>query len=160
MCNYILLCHGGLNQDRSFHLEDRQTVIYRGNFGSLLSGAAARRLVATLTSDPTVTDAQLRIEIPNYVSSEEAEGPGDFRPDINLSGDDKLMCFVMDMSTGRWLKLNSAWRSRLSALVEDLGEEFTLNLLCCTLLPESGVDAPHPDPNLQVPNWDMLRKVN
>lgn len=156
MPDYILLCHGGLNEDSAFELAGDQTVLYRGNFGSLLTGDAARRLVQTLRQDATVTDDQIKREIPNYQGTEEVGGPGTFRPDITLQGDDNLMCFIMNMATGKWLPLGTAWRTRLRDLVGQLGGAFTLNLLCCTLLPDSDVDAPHPSPELKVKDWSMF----
>lgn len=158
MSNYLLLCHGGLNEFGSFDLQNEmQTVIYRGNYGSVLGGSAARQLVQILLDDPESTDPQIRRAIPNYTDSQVLVGKQSFRPDVRLSGDDRLLCFIMNLGTRKWLLLPGAWGTTLNHFVAQQGRDaFCLNLLCCTLLEGSNVEAPQPDPTLRVRDWESV----
>lgn len=136
MSNLILVCHGGLDEFRSFELKKGQVVHYRGNFGAPINESSARRIVTTLLQDPTTTDQQFAMELKNYQPSEPLTN-GTFRPDINFSGSEKPKCFVMNMTTKHRFDLGSGWMSRLSDLVRQLPQNFYLNLICCTDL---GID--------------------
>ena len=155
--NLLLLSHGGIRQFGSFDLGRDQSVQYRGNFGSNLGYSAAREIVHALMDDPTITDERLaRGFRDKYCPQDALEGPGSFAPDFNLSGDDRLPCFIMNLSTRQWSRLGSGWRSRLSVLCGRFGDRaFWLNLLCCANIEEVNVDPLVP--RLRVKDWeDML----
>lgn len=151
--NALLLCHGGLKEFSSFELKDKQTVQYRGNFGTVLTSSVAKALVQALLSDPLATDAHIAAQIKDYQPHDPLNGPASFAPDINLAGDDKLLCFFMNMATRKWIQLGSGWKSSLSAVCTSAGAPLWLNLLCCTqldgaTLAQAGVDA-----KLAVKDW-------
>ncbi len=146
--NLILLCHGALKEFSSFELANRQTVQYRGNYGTPLSAQAAAAVIKALKSDPYMTDKQLASSLKGYIPTAPLEGKGGFSPDVSLAGDDNLPCFIMNMANGRWWPLPGTWRSTLGRVVSDLGSPLWLNLLCCTPLkgsdlPEVGVQSDH-----------------
>ncbi len=158
MTDILILCHGNQREFGVFDLKKDQAVLYRGNFGALLGVGAAKRLVTTLLQDPLIGDKELAKEIPNYKGAACA-GPGTFKPDIELSGDDNLLCFIMNLHDGRWWRLGSGFKSKLSEIIAGLGDgPFTVNLLCCTLSKDSGAEAPTVDKALQVKDWPALFK--
>jgi len=63
--------------------------------------------------DWTVTEQQLAREIENYQQQPRIVGPGNFGPNIQLQGDDKLPCFPMNVDTGEWSRLKAGWRTSL-----------------------------------------------
>ncbi|HEX8151792.1 MAG TPA: hypothetical protein VF698_01645 [Thermoanaerobaculia bacterium] len=152
MSNLILVCHGGLNEFRSFELKKGQVVHYRGNFGAPINESSAARIVKTLLQDPMTTDKQFATELKNYQPSEPLTN-GTFRPDIDFGGSEKPKCFVMNMTTRRRLDLGKGWTSRLSDLVRQLPQNFYLNLICCTDL---GIDAAYSTVNnaVAVKSWN------
>ena len=76
---------------------------------------------------------------------------------MGLSGDDQLLCFLMNMNTRRWIRLGSNWSTRFSALVGSLnGAACWLNLLCCTLQPKADVPRGIVDPDLRIDDWALL----
>lgn len=154
--NLLLLCHGGIREFGSFALKRDQSVQYRGNFGSNLGYQAAREIVTALMDDPTITDERLARGFGNkYYPQPPLDGPGGFAPDFNLGGDDRLPCFVMNLSTRKWTRLGGAWKSRLSVMIEQLGDQaFWLNLLCCANIDD--VNVPPLDVRLQQKNWEAL----
>ncbi len=154
--NLLLLCHGGRREFGSFELGRDQSVQYRGNFGSNLSYQAAREIVTAIMDDPTVSDERLaRGFRTKYDPQPALEGPGGFAPDFNLAGDDRLPCFMMNLSTRKWARLGATWRSRLSVMCGQLGDQaFWLNLLCCANIDE--VNVPPLDPHLRKIKWEDL----
>ncbi len=145
MSNYVLVCHGGIREFSSFSLEDDQEVQYRGNFGAPLGYGTALAIWNAIKSDPTVSDEQLARGIANYHPQDVLQGPGRFSPDLDLSGDDNLFLFIININTGRYARLDGNWHVRLSALVGLLGASgraFWLNLLCCTQIANSGITPP------------------
>lgn len=154
--NLLLLCHGGRREFSAFDLGRNQSVQYRGNYGSNLSYQAAREIVHTIMDDPTISDERLaRGFRTKYYPQEALEGPGGFAPDFNLSGDDRLPCFIMNLSTRKWSRLGGGWRSRLSTVCGDLGDQaFWLNLLCCANIDEVNVEPLNP--RLRLKNWEDL----
>ena len=154
--NLVLLCHGRPLEDSNFDVGDGQTLQYRGNYGSPLSGSAARTIVQALLQDPTVGDEQLRTAIPNYDPLEALVGPRTSGPDIALAGDDALPCFFLNLTTRALLWLPSGWHARLGGLLRDLGSPLWLNLLCCTEVPGAGVVEPTVDRLVQVNSWAQV----
>ena len=154
--NLLLLCHGGIREFGSFKLGRNQTVQYRGNFGGNLSYQAAREIVHALMDDPTISDDRLaRGFRTKYYPQEPLDGPGGFAPDFNLSGDDDLPCFIMNLSTGKWARLGGNWRNRLSHVCGQLeGEAFWLNLLCCANIED--VNVKPLNPRLRLKKWEDL----
>ncbi len=145
MSNYVLICHGGIREHSSFSLLDRQEVQYRGNFGAPLGYKTALAIWNAIKADPTVSDHELARGIANYHPQDVLRGPGTFAPDLDLSGDDAINLFIINLNTRRYIGLGSAWETRLSSLVRHLGRgggSFWLNLLCCTQMPEAGISPP------------------
>lgn len=156
--NIILLCHGGLKEFSSFDLAEGQTVQYRGNYGTPLSASVAPAIVKALISDPYMSDQHLAANLQGYKPLDPLEGPNTFAPDIKLQGADDLLCFIMNMSTGKWLPLNSQWSSTLSNVISKLGSKFWLNLLCCTNLPSANVQSTVVKSDLRVSSWAEVLK--
>jgi hypothetical protein len=156
--NLLLLCHGRRSDFGSFELGAGQCVQYRGNFGTPLSSSNARALVKALIENPTVLDREIATQISNYQPQDPLEGPGGFRPDISLSGDDNLLCFLMNMNTRRWVQLGSGWSSSLNQVAQDFSPPLWLNLLSCTTLGDGDVQRAYVKPELAVKSWkDVLR---
>lgn len=141
MSNIILLCHGQQREFAGFDLPSGGEVQYRGNFGTPLSVAVARSLVAALLEDPTISDQQIAREIHGYRGEEPLSGPGSFRPDFSLRGDDRLPCFLLNLTTRRWAPLGRNFESTLHEIVTVLtpAGAFWLNLLCCSTQPGASV---------------------
>lgn len=146
MSNYVLVCHGGIHDFSSFTLAEGQEVQYRGNFGAKLGYVTALAVWKALKSDPTIDDETLSTGINNYNPEPVLSGPKTFAPDLDLEGDDSLFLFLINMNTGNYIRLKSTWKTRLRDLVDILGNKgkngFWLNLLCCTDIPESGIEMP------------------
>ena len=108
MSNYILLCHGGLSEFGTLELPANKSVQYRGKYGTDLSSSVAKAIVQALMSDPCVSDAHIAAQIQGYVGQDPLEGGKTYKPDINLRGDDHLLCFLMKMEGRRpWVRLGS-----------------------------------------------------
>ncbi|MBP2449631.1 hypothetical protein [Rhizobium leguminosarum] len=146
MSNYVLVCHGNIREFGSFHLAAKQEVQYRGNFGAKLGYMTALAVWKALKSDPTLDDKSLGKAIQNYHPEPVLAGPNSFAPDINLEGDDNRFLFLINMNTRNYILLKGDWKIKLSSLVDILGNQgtsgFWLNLLCCTEIPESGIEMP------------------
>jgi len=60
--------------------------------------------------------------------------------------ENNLFLFLINMNTRNYLRLGDDWKIKLSSLIDILGNQggssFWLNLLCCTEIPESGVEMP------------------
>jgi len=154
--NMLLLCHGTLKEIGSFELAKDQTVQYRGNFGTFLSEMAALALVQSLLSDPMMTDEQIASQIKHYKPQPPLEGPGSFAPDIQLEGDDNLLCMQMNLNTRRYIRLWSDWRSTLNREINHLdGQPAWINLLCCTKLPLD-LQTAVVNPYTEVKDWSQL----
>ncbi len=156
--NGLLLCHGGLKEFSAFSLKAEQTVAYRGNYGTPLSAETARALVQALLDNPLVSDHEIGLQVMGYKPQDPLEGPGNFRPDLNLRGDNELLCFMMNMATRRWVKLDANWRSTLSEICLNLGSPLWLNLLCCSNLNDVNVPEAAVDPTLRVKDWGSILK--
>lgn len=157
--NLLLLCHGGLREFASFELKDRQTVQYRGNFGTSLTASVAKALVGALVSDPYIGDQQLAYMVSGYTAQPSLDGPRSLKPDISLSGDNpqKCLCFVMNMTSKKWFPLEGSWRSNLNEVVNGCPSPLWLNLLCCTFIDENVQEA-FVRPHVKVKSWaDVLR---
>ena len=155
--NALLLCHGQLRLDSSFELAAGQSVQYRGNFGTDLSADVAFALTQALLSNPLITDEQLSTQINHYQPQDALDGPGGFRPDIDLSGDDALPCIFMNMGTRKWVYLRHGWSSRLSTVCAYLKSPLWLNLLCCTKLDDIELTKAGVKQDLVVKSWaDVL----
>jgi len=145
MSNYVLICHGGPREYSSFDLSKGQEVHYRGNYGAPLGSLTALAIWKALKANPSVTDEQLARGITGYNPPDVLRGPGTVAPDFNLSGDDNLFLFLLNMGTGKYLRLGTNWRSKLSTVVAAIGpngKAFWLNLLCCSEIEGSGVEMP------------------
>lgn len=157
--NLLLLCHGGLREQASFELKARQTVQYRGNFGTDLTAQVAKALVGALVSDPYIRDEQLVRAVDGYTAQPPLNGPRSFGPDISLSGDNpgKCLCFVMNMTSRRWFPLEESWHGNLNSLVNACPSPLWLNLLCCTFI-EGNVQGAYVRDHAEVRSWaDILR---
>ncbi len=154
--NLLLLCHGALREFGAFELGRDQSVQYRGNYGTNLSYQAAREIVQAILDDPTISDDRLaRGFRGDYRPAAPLEGPGGFAPDINFSGDNRLPCFLMNLTTRNWVRLGGQWRSRLSGICRQCGDQaFWLNLLCCTNIDD--VNVPALNPRFRVDDWEEL----
>jgi len=145
MSNYVVICHGDIREYSSFSLAEGQEVQYRGNFGAPLGYKTALAIWNAIKSDPTVSDKELARGIANYHPQDVLRGPRTFSPDLDLSGDDDIVLFMINLNSRRYVRLGADWETRLSSLLEDLGRSgggFWLNLLCCTQIAESGITPP------------------
>jgi len=145
MSNYVLVCHGDVHEFGSFSLAKDQEVQYGGNFGAVLPYGTAIAVYKAIYRDPTTPIKNLAIE--NFDPPDPLVGPGSFKPDFDLSGDDKLLLFLMNLNTRAYMRLGGGWKSRLSTLVTNLGKAgeqapFVLYLMCCTA--QEGVEVPIP----------------
>lgn len=131
-------------------------------FGALLRVDVAVHIVNALISDPMVTDEQLRRGIPNYEGSNRLGGPGSFRPDFELSGDNGSPCRLVSLQTRRWSRLDKTFRGRLGAFMRALSEVHrndgvVLDLLCCSYIPGAYVPEPVLDDLVAIHHWqDVL----
>jgi hypothetical protein len=154
--NGLLLCHGRLSDFGSLTLDAGQTVQYRGNYGNPLSGTVARSLVQAILDNPHISDEEIGRSVERYQPQDPLQGPGGFKPDINLSGDDRLRCFFMDLSTRSWINLDSTWSSTLGNVCQSLRAPLWLNLLCCTTLTGEEIPRAAVDEKLRVKEWSQL----
>jgi len=139
--NLLLLCHGAPDIEKlsTVELKAKQTVQYRGTYGTALSVPMAKYIVDALKKDVTVTEAGLVAGLKGYKASDPIEGPVRGAQDIYLQGDDRLLCFAMNLNTGVWIQLGKSWNTKLGKLVASWDFPFWLNLLCCTELPDANV---------------------
>ncbi len=156
MPNLLLLCHGGLDEFSAFDVTQGSCVQYRGNYGTNLSASVAQQIFSALLSNPTIDDRQLGRGIQGYTPHDPLGGPRTYRPDVILSGDDNLPCFLLNLNSRRWTRFDSSWTSRLRSVTSQLsGTSYWLNLLCCTNLPGANVTSAYVDHTLQVP-WQQV----
>lgn len=142
MANYILLCHGAPREYSSFEVPELSEVVYWGAPGYLLPADVAWTSIAQIRMNPTDLDSIGRSfkGLPP-LEDRTLTGGKTYAPDLNLAGDDNLLCILINMNTNEYALLGNDWSSRLSAITAAM-ETDLLHLLCCT--------GSNPHPNMRV----------
>jgi hypothetical protein len=157
--NLMMLCHGAPDEENMYtvELKKNQTLQYRGKFGTGMSPDLAKYVVKALRENATVSEVQLASGLKGYQATDPLDGPKSFRPDFYLQGDDKLLCFIMNMNTGRWMPLGPDFNTTLGKFIAGLGTTpFWLNLLCCSFLPDSKQTEAFVNPQLKAGDWNTI----
>jgi len=132
MANYILLCHGAPIEFSSFEVPKKTEIVYWGAPGYLLPASVAWTAITQIRMNPFDLESINRYfnGLPP-LKDRTLTGGYTYRPDLLLSGDNNLICILINLNNNRYALLDDKWVFKLSAFITNANEEL-IHLLCCT----------------------------